>query len=165
MICYVPAETKPGEPRAALTPATTQALTRLGFTVHAQAGLGRASLYADADYAAAGATLVEDHAAALGAADLVLRVRKPALEEIAQLKRGAWHVSFFDPFNEPEWTAAFVAAGVSAVSLEMVPRTTLAQKMDAQSSQASLAGYAAVIQAAARLRMALPMMMTPAGTL
>lgn len=164
MICYVPCETKPGEPRAALTPATAQALGTLGFAVHAQAGLGRQSHFADEEYTRAGATIVSDHAAALAAADVVLRVRKPALAEIAQLKRGALHVSFLDPFNEPEWTAAFAAAGVSAVSLEMVPRTTLAQKMDAQSSQASLAGYASVIQAAARLRLALPMMMTPAGT-
>lgn len=75
------------------------------------------------------------------------------------------HLSFLDPFNEPELIAAFAAAGVSAVSMEMIPRTTLAQKMDALSSQASLAGYAAVVQAAARLRLALPMMMTPAGTI
>ncbi len=165
MICYVPVESALAEPRAALTPATTQALVKLGFTVQAAPGLGRASHYADEDYTKAGATLVSDHAAALAAADIVLRVRKPSATDVARMKRGAVHLSFLDPFNEKELLAAFAAAGVSAVSLEMIPRTTLAQKMDALSSQASLAGYAAVIEAAQRLRMALPMMMTPAGTI
>ncbi len=165
MICYVPAESAPAEPRAALTPATAQALVKLGLTVQAAPGLGRASHYADDDYTKAGVTLVSDHAAALAAADIVLRVRKPPAADVARMKRGAVHLSFLDPFNEKELLAAFAAAGVSAVSLEMIPRTTLAQKMDALSSQASLAGYAAVIEAAQRLRMALPMMMTPAGTI
>ncbi|MDP1579096.1 MAG: NAD(P) transhydrogenase subunit alpha [Candidatus Didemnitutus sp.] len=165
MICYVPAEKLPREPRAALTPATAQALVKLGLAVQVQPGLGRASHYADADYVAAGATLAPDHAAALATADLVFRVSKPSPEDVSRLKRGALHVSFLDPFNEAALLAAFAQAGVSAVSLEMIPRTTLAQKMDALSSQASLAGYAAVIQAAARLQLALPMMMTPAGTI
>lgn len=165
MICYVPAENAGRETRAALTPATAQALGKLGLELHAQAGLGRASNYPDADYTAAGVTLTNNDAAELAAADIVLRVRKPSLDEIRHMKRGALHVSFLDPFNEPDLIAAFAAAGVSAVSLEMIPRTTLAQKMDALSSQASLAGYAAVIEAAQRLQMALPMMMTPAGTI
>ena len=165
MICYVPAETAQAETRAALTPATTEALVRQGLTVHAQRGLGRASLYLDEHYAAAGAVLVEDHVAALRTADVVLRVRKPAAEDVRAMKRGALHLSFLDPFNEAGLLAEFAGAGVSAVSLEMIPRTTLAQKMDALSSQASLAGYAAVIEAARALPMALPMMMTPAGTI
>ena len=165
MICYVPAEIAPGEARAAMTPATAQALVKLGLTVRTVNGVGRASDYADADYARAGVSFADDPAGALAEADLVLRVRKPPLDEVARMKRGAVNLSFLDPFNEPALIAALAAAGVSAVSLEMIPRTTLAQKMDALSSQASLAGYAAVIQAAARLNMALPMMMTPAGTL
>jgi len=165
MICYVPAETTPGESRTALTPATAAALTKLGLELQAQPGLGRASFYADAAYAQAGVTLVTDPAAALAQADLVLRVRKPAREEVGRMKAGAWHLSFLDPFNERDLIDAFAAAKVSAASLEMIPRTTLAQKMDALSSQASLAGYAAVIHAAQRLQMALPMMMTPAGTI
>lgn len=165
MNCYVTAETTPGEMRTALTPVTAAALVKLGLTVQAQPGLGRKSHYADGDYEKAGVTFVSDHAAALAGADLVLRVRKPPAEDIARMKRGAWHLSFLDPFNERGLLDAFVAAGVSAASLEMIPRTTLAQKMDALSSQASLAGYAAVIEAAQRLGMALPMMMTPAGTI
>lgn len=165
MNCYVTAETTPGEMRTALTPVTAAALVKLGLTVQVQPGLGRKSHYADGDYEKAGVTFVSDHAAALAGADLVLRVRKPPAEDIARMKRGAWHLSFLDPFNERGLLDAFVAAGVSAASLEMIPRTTLAQKMDALSSQASLAGYAAVIEAAQRLGMALPMMMTPAGTI
>ena len=165
MNCYVPAESAPAEPRAALTPATAQILVKLGITVQAAPGLGRASHYSDEDYIKAGVILVSDHAAALASADLVLRVRKPPVADVARMQRGALHLSFLDPFNEKELLAAFAAAGVSAVSLEMIPRTTQAQKMDALSSQASLAGYSAVIEAAQRLRMALPMMMTPAGTI
>lgn len=165
MICYVPIETVPGEARVALIPATGQALVKAGLTVQSVPGVGRASLFADADYTAAGVSLVSDHARALAEADLVMRVRKPPLEDVARMKRGAVSISFLDPFSESGLIAAMATAGLSAVSLEMIPRTTLAQKMDALSSQASLAGYAAVIHAAARLRMALPMMMTPAGTI
>jgi NAD(P) transhydrogenase subunit alpha len=165
MICYVPAETAPGELRAALTPTTAAALVKLGLTVQAQSGLGAASRYGDDEYREAGVELVSDPAAALAAADLVLRVQKPSSEDVTALKPGALHLSFLDPFNEGELLNQFASAKISAVSLEMIPRTTLAQKMDALSSQASLAGYAAVIQAAARVRSALPMMMTPAGTI
>ena len=165
MICYVPAERAAGELRAALTPTTTAVLVKLGLEVRTDAGVGTASRYADADYIAAGASLVTDPSTALAQADLVLRVRKPSLADIASLKPGAIHLSFLDPFNEKDLLQAFAAARTSAVSLEMIPRTTLAQKMDALSSQASLAGYAAVVQAAARVRSALPMMMTPAGTI
>lgn len=165
MICYVPAETLHTETRAALTPTTTAALVALGITVQAQRGLGRRSSYVDNDYASAGAVLIDDHATALSAADIVLRVRKPPTDDVRKMKQGALHLSFLDPFNEKESLEAFAAAGASAVSLEMIPRTTLAQKMDALSSQASLAGYAAVIEAARALPMALPMMMTPAGTI
>lgn len=165
MHCYVPAETTPGESRAALSPASAAGLVKLGLKVHAQPGLGRQAHYPDAAYREAGVVLVDDHGAALASAELVLRVRRPAVPEVTRMRRGAWHLSFLDPFNERELIGAFAGAGVSAVSLEMIPRTTLAQKMDALSSQASLAGYAAVVEAAQRLQMALPMMMTPAGTI
>jgi NAD(P) transhydrogenase subunit alpha len=165
MICYVAAETAHGDVRVPLTPVTAAALSKLGLEVHAHPGLGRTSFYADEEYLAAGVALSGEHASLLHQADLVLRVRKPSLTDVGRMKRGAVHLSFLDPFHERELIAAFVHAGVSAVSIEMIPRTTLAQKMDALSSQASLAGYAAVIQAAARLRLALPMMMTPAGTI
>ncbi len=169
MLCFVPAETASGETRAALSPASAQALVKLGLTVEAQPGLGLASHYSDEAYRAAGVSIVENSAtalhAALARADIVLRVRKPSADAIRAMKPGTVHLSFLDPFNEPALLSAFATAKVSAVSLEMIPRTTLAQKMDALSSQASLAGYAAVLHASARLGQIMPMMMTPAGTL
>jgi len=165
MLCYIPADSHSGEVRAALTPATAAGFVKLGLTVQAHAGLGAASGYSDTEYQAAGVTLVSQHASALAGADVVLRVRKPPPHDVSAMKRGAVHLSFLDPFNEPDLVTRFAEASISSVSLELIPRTTLAQKMDALSSQASLAGYAAVIQSAARLRRALPMMMTPAGTI
>lgn len=165
MICYVPSENPEIEPRAALTPSTAKALVQLGLQVRFAPGLGRPSGYADADYTAAGAAAGESHGVELARADLVLRVRKPEPGDVAAMKRSAIAVGFLDPFADLELLTIFAAAGVSAVSLELIPRTTLAQKMDALSSQASLAGYTATLQAAARLRKILPMMMTPAGTI
>jgi NAD(P) transhydrogenase subunit alpha len=101
----------------------------------------------------------------LGSADILLRVSKPALEDISKIKRGAIHISYLDPYNEAALVDAMTEQGVSAISMEMIPRTTRAQKMDALSSQANLAGYAMVMLAASKLDRILPMMMTPAGTL
>ena len=165
MKLFVPKETRPGETRTALIPANAEKLVALGLTVEVTAGLGAQSHYADKEFTEAGATIVTDSHAALGSADIVLRVSKPGLNDISALKKGALHVSFLDPFNESELLKAFAEAGVSAVSMEMMPRTTIAQKMDALSSQANLAGYYAVIMAAERMTSILPMMMTPAGTI
>lgn len=165
MKIFVPKETDPVETRAALDPVSVKKLVGLGAEVAVEAGAGARADYPDADYAAAGATVTPDRAASLAGADAVLRVRKPGPEEIARQKPGALHISFLDPFNEPALIQAFAAQGVTAISLEMIPRSTLAQKMDAISSQANLAGYAAVILAAGRMKTILPMMMTPAGTI
>jgi NAD(P) transhydrogenase subunit alpha len=164
MLVFVPKEAA-GEPRAALTPAAAEKLVKLGATVEVEAGLGAAIRAADSDYVKAGAIPVDDRRGALARADAVLRIRKPPLDEIALLKKGALHISLLDPFRETDLVAALAAAGTSAISLEMIPRTTLAQKMDVLSSQASLAGYEAVVVAAERLDKILPMMMTPAGTI
>ncbi len=165
MIVFAPRETDPRETRAPLTPDTAKKLVELGFTVRVESGTGARCDHPDPQYREAGAEVVNDRAAASGEADFVLRVRRPEEGEIAGLKRGAVHISFLDPFNEPATLAAMAAAGVTAVSLEMIPRTTLAQKMDALSSQANIAGYTAVTYAADRLNKILPMMMTPAGTI
>jgi NAD(P) transhydrogenase subunit alpha len=162
-LCYAPCETHPGETRCALTPESAAALVKLGFAVRFEPGLGRGAGHLDEAYFAAGAQAGDGDT--LAAADLVLRIRKPSADSIGKMKPGAVHLSLLDPFNERALIERFAAAGVAAVSLELVPRTTLAQKMDVLSSQASLAGYAAVVHAAARLPLALPMMMTPAGTL
>ncbi|MCP5179298.1 MAG: Re/Si-specific NAD(P)(+) transhydrogenase subunit alpha [Pseudomonadales bacterium] len=157
-------ETLTGELRAALTPQNAKKLQSKGIDIVIESGLGLASGYADADYTAVGAT-VGDRAAILAGSDVVMRVRKPSTEDIAALKSGAVHVSFLDPFNERSLVEAMAAKGVTAISMEMIPRTTRAQKMDALSSQANLVGYVMVIQAAYHSPKIFPMMMTPAGTI
>ncbi|MDA1299598.1 MAG: Re/Si-specific NAD(P)(+) transhydrogenase subunit alpha [Proteobacteria bacterium] len=161
----VPAETWANERRVALIPDSVKKLCGQGLSVTVQSGLGQHSGFTDDDYEAAGATVSADRNAVLSGGDIVLRVRKPSLEEIGQLKSGAIHISYLDPYNEKELIDALASRGATAISMEMIPRTTRAQKMDALSSQANLAGYVMVIAAAQRLNRILPMMMTPAGTL
>lgn len=154
-----------GEPRAAMIPANVAKLVKLGAQVQVETGTGSAAGLTDNDFTKAGAAVVADRAALLSGADMVLRVRKPSADEVGQLKSGCVHVSFLDPFNEKELVRRLAERGVSAISLELIPRTTRAQKMDALSSQANLAGYAAVILAAEQSNKIFPMMMTPAGTI
>jgi NAD(P) transhydrogenase subunit alpha len=135
----------------------------MSFTV--ESGLGLPCNYADETYEEAGATVSRDRLGSLETADVVLRLRKPPFEELTRLKRGCIHVSFLDPFHESELIREMVKCGVTGISMEMIPRTTLAQKMDALSSQANLAGYVAVIVGAERIDKVFPMMMTPAGTI
>ncbi len=158
-------ETHPGETRAPMVPATVERLAKLGAEVVVESGLGLTCRFEDASYAAAGATVSSDREAMLRAADMILRLRKPPLAEVGLMRRGSIHVSYLDPFNELELVQALTTAGISAVSLEMLPRTTLAQKMDVLSSQANLAGYVSVLLAASHLDKILPMMTTPAGTI
>jgi NAD(P) transhydrogenase subunit alpha len=161
----VPAETSANEKRVAIIPDSVKKLTKAGLTVQVESGLGNHAGFSDELYTEAGASVVTDRAGMLAAADIVLRVRKPAMEEVSGLRKGAIHVSYLDPYNETELVDAMAAQGVSAISMEMIPRTTRAQKMDALSSQANLAGYVMVTLAANKLDRILPMMMTPAGTL
>jgi len=165
MLLFVPKETDPIETRVALVPESVRKLAGVGIEIAVESGLGVTSGHADEAYTEAGATVRTDRAAALAEADIVARVRKPPHEEAASLKQGAVHVSFLDPFHERALVESLAQAGVSAISMEMIPRTTRAQKMDALSSQANLAGYYAVILGAERLAKILPMMMTPAGTI
>jgi NAD(P) transhydrogenase subunit alpha len=161
----VPSETHAQEKRVALIPEAVKKLVQTGFAVNVESGLGIRSGFSDADYEAAGATLVNDRAQLFGSGDIVLRVRKPQMDEVTLLKKGSLHISYLDPYNEHGLVDALKDQGVSAISMEMIPRTTRAQKMDALSSQANLAGYAMVLLAASKLDRILPMMMTPAGTL
>ena len=162
---FAPKETDPRETRTSLVPDTVKRLVQLGAKVFVESGAGALAQVDDAAFEAAGAQISKDRSASLAAADIVFRVRKPPSNEVSLLKKGSIHASFLDPFNEKPLIDALAKQGVTAVSLEMMPRTTLAQKMDALSSQASLAGYQAVLLAADRLNKILPMMMTPAGTL
>ena len=165
MLIAIPKETAPGELRAAIIPDTVKKLVRMGAEVSLEAGAGKGAGFSDGDYETAGASIASDKATLLGAADVVLRVRKPELSDVELLKPGSIHVSFLDPFNEHAIIDALKAKNISAISMEMIPRSTRSQKMDALSSQANLAGYVMVMQAANYLPSILPMMMTPAGTL
>jgi NAD(P) transhydrogenase subunit alpha len=160
----VPKETWPGELRTALVPLNAKKLIGKGFSITIESGAGVAAGFTDAAYEEVGAAVSGDRAIILGA-DVVLRVRKPDQSEVGQLKAGAISVSFLDPFNEQGLVESMATQGVTAISMEMIPRTTRAQKMDALSSQANLAGYVTVIQAAFHCPKIFPMMMTPAGTI
>jgi NAD(P) transhydrogenase subunit alpha len=161
----VPKETWPGELRAALVPAGVKKLVSLGCAVTVERGVGTGSRIPDDEYRAAGADIVADGVTAVSAADVVVRVRKPTRDDVATLKKGTVHISFLDPFNEHVLVADMAANGITGISMEMIPRSTRAQKMDALSSQANLAGYVTVILAALYSPKILPMMMTPAGTI
>ncbi len=165
MKIFAPKENDPIETRAALDPVAVKKLSDLGADVWVEAGIGGSCDHPDSAYEEAGATITADRVGSLGSSDIVTRIRKPSVEEVAMLKPGAIHISFLDPFNEKELIGKFAEQRTTAISLEMVPRTTLAQKMDAISSQANLAGYVGVIVAADRLNGIFPMMMTPAGTI
>ena len=158
-------ETHPGENRVAVIPDTVKKLVKLGAELTVEATLGQGAGFADEAYAEAGATIASNRNDILAKSDILLRIRKPESDEVGQIKQGCIHISYLDPFNEGELVDALAKQGVSAVSMEMIPRTTLSQKMDALSSQANLAGYVAVMMAANRLDRLLPMMMTPAGTI
>ncbi len=161
----IPKETYPGEQRAVVTPGDVARFVKLGATVVVESGLGAGIRATDADYEKAGATVSTDRKAILGGNDIVLRLRKPDPADIDLLRPGCIHISYLDPFNEKALLAKLAEKGVSAISMEMIPRTTRAQKMDSLSSQASLAGYVAVVLAAERADRTLPMMTTPAGTI
>jgi len=157
----VTTEIDPGEPRVAATPETVKKLIGLGAEVAVEPGAGVKSGILDADYAAAGATVTGD---AAKNADIVLKVRRPSANELAGYKKGAVVVAIMDPYGNEAALKQMADAGVVAFAMELMPRITRAQSMDVLSSQANLAGYRAVIDAAEEYGRALPMMMTAAGT-
>ena len=154
-------ERDPAEPRVAATAETVKKMKGLGVDVDVEPGAGIKSGILDADYTAAGATVTDD---ALKDADIILKVRRPDEAELAGYKRGAIVIAIMDPYGNDAALAAMARAGVTAFAMELMPRITRAQAMDVLSSQANLAGYAAVIDAAAEFGRAMPMMMTAAGT-
>ena len=162
MLIGVPTETAPAETRVAASPETVKKFVGLGARVAVERGAGVQAGMVDSDYEAAGAHVVSA-SEALGA-DLVLKVRRPSEPEIAQLKSGALVVAIMDPYEHRAAIEAMARAGVVTCAMELLPRITRAQVMDVLSSQANLAGYRAVIDATAEYGRALPMMMTPAGT-
>jgi NAD(P) transhydrogenase subunit alpha len=165
MVIGIPKETHPGEQRIAFIPSSVDRLVKKGAQVIIEAGLGASIGIADEEYKKAGASVANNRQILLSSSNIILRLRKPPVEEISLLKKGSIHISFLDPFNEKALVQALAQNQISAFSMEMVPRTTRAQKMDALSSQANLAGYVAVVLAAERLPKIFPMLMTPAGTI
>jgi NAD(P) transhydrogenase subunit alpha len=150
------------EPRVAATPDTVKKFVALGVEVAIEPGAGVKSGLLDADYAAAGAVVSAD---ALKDADVVIKVKRPEAAELSRYKKGALVIAIMDPYGNEAALQAMAAAGVSGFAMELMPRITRAQVMDVLSSQANLAGYRAVIEAAEAFGRAFPMMMTAAGTI
>jgi NAD(P) transhydrogenase subunit alpha len=160
-LIFVPRETEPGESRVAATPETVKGYTKLGLEFAVESGAGLASGFRDEDYQAAGARI----GGSLGEADLVLMVRTPQPSAISAMKRGAVLASGLVPSGQADAIRALRDAGVTSFGMELIPRITRAQKMDVLSSQATCAGYQAVLMAAASLPRFFPLLMTAAGTI
>jgi NAD(P) transhydrogenase subunit alpha len=164
MITIAVTAEREGEPRVAVSPETVKKLTALGCTVRVESGAGAGARFADAALQAQGATIAGSAAEALNGADILLKVRRPSAEEVGALKPGAIVAAMLAPYDDRAGLDALVATGASLMAMEFMPRISRAQSMDVLSSQANLAGYKAVVNAAAYFTQALPMMMTAAGT-
>lgn len=156
-------EKDPRETRVALIPDDIKKLGFMGFEFLVVSGAGIKSGFSDESYISAGAKIIAKEEDGYESSEIIVRIMKP--ESVQGIKKDTLHLSYMDPFNESRLLNEFAESGIQAVSLEMIPRSTLAQKMDVQSSQTSLAGYVAVLNAAAKLPKILPMMVTPAGTI
>jgi H+-translocating NAD(P) transhydrogenase subunit alpha len=152
------------ETRVAATPETVKRLIGLGLTIAIEAGAGGQASFPDQEYASAGAEIIPDDATALTGADIVFAVQMPLAEQIARISRGSLLICTANVFAEPDVVSKLAEAGIDCVAMELLPRITRAQAMDVLSSQANLAGYRAVIEAAAAFQRGFPMMMTAAGT-
>jgi len=152
------------EQRVALLPAAAKKLIEKGAEIMIESGLADHLHIADEEYRIVGVS-VADRTAILRQSEILIHVRPPLSADVQRMTEGVIHISFLDPFQKTDTLKSLADAGVTAISMEMIPRSTIAQKMDALSSQASLAGYYAVILAAERINKVLPMMTTPAGTI
>ena len=165
MLIAVPKGKHPGERRVPLVPNDVAKLVAMNAEIEVEAGMGESAAYKDDAYRDKGASIVSDRKELLHKADIVLGLRPPEEHDLELLKEGTIYISLMDPFFKLDLVKKFAKHNLSAFCMEMIPRTTKAQKMDALSSQANLGGYVAVVLAAERLDMVFPMMMTPAGTL
>ena len=160
----VPANATDVERRCAATPSTVEKYISAGATVSVEQGAGTLAGFSDEAYRTVGATVLSDRQQLVSTADILLYVNRPSDADIENIKHGALVIGHLDPFFQQPLIEKLVAKGVTAISVEMIPRTTRSQKMDALSSQSNLAGYVMVMNAASELDSILPMMMTPAGT-
>jgi NAD(P) transhydrogenase subunit alpha len=165
MIIAIPKERQDGETRVAASPETVKKLKSLGLDIVIEAGAGATTRVPDAEFEAMGAKIAPDAASTLKDADIILKVRAPTSDEIALCKRGAILAALLSPATEKDAIAKLAEAGIDAFAMEFLPRISRAQTMDVLSSQANLAGYKAVVDAAAAFGRAMPMMMTAAGTI
>lgn len=165
MIAAVLKETTAGENRVSATPQTVKELIKSGLTVRVQTGAGDASHYPDQDYQNAGAEICADAAATSANANIILKVASPTLEEMDLIPNGSAFVSLFQTTRELEQVKALTNKNITGFSMHLIPRTTLAQSMDALSSQANIAGYKSVLIGAAHLPVYMPLLMTAAGTI
>jgi len=157
-------ERRENEPRVAASPDTVKKFVSLGLDVTVEAGAGAGANFSDEEFAEAGAKIATSGQDAFGDADLIFKVQRPTDEEIGWMKRGAKVAAIMSPHNDPETVKKCAEAGLEVFAMEFMPRITRAQSMDVLSSQSNLAGYKAVIDAAAEFNRAFPMMMTAAGT-
>ncbi len=158
-------ESRAGERRVALVPGLVREYSKRGWEVRIQAGAGTRASFSDRNFQKAGATVVPDRDSVLTGADVVLKVLPPSMEEVAALPPGSALVSHLNPLGPPELIAALAARNVTAFAVELIPRITRAQKMDVLSSQATVAGYKAVLAGADAMTRFLPMLTTAAGTI
>ena len=165
MIIAIPKENIPGENRVAVNPANVKELIKAGLSVKVESGAGRGSHILDQNYKDAGATIVEDQAELLQNADIVLKVNHPIKNEADMLKDNSIFVSLFQTTKETEAVKKLVSKKITGFSMHLIPRTTLAQKMDALSSQSNISGYKAVLTGSTHLGVYMPLLMTAAGTI
>ena len=165
MIIAIPKENIPGENRVAVNPANVKELIKAGLSVNVESGAGGGSHISDQNYKDAGATIVEDQAELLRNADIVLKVNHPIENEVEMLKKNSIFVSLFQTTKETEAVQKLVSKKITGFSMHLIPRTTLAQKMDALSSQSNISGYKAVLTGSTHLGVYMPLLMTAAGTI
>lgn len=164
MIIGVPKEMQAGENRVSLVPETAAKLVKAGFTVRVERGAGAKAFFNDSDYEKAGAVIAPSAEDVFSSSEIIVKVGVPSADEIGRLKQNSVYVSFLNPLAEPSLSAELAKRGVTAFSMELIPRTSRAQSMDALSSQANIGGYKAVLTATMALGKYFPMLTTAAGT-
>lgn len=153
------------ETRISVTPSIVEKFVKLGFSFHVESGLGLHLSIKDTDFEKAGAQIFKDRKTMLSSTDILLCLSPPSVEDVTSMKEKSFVIGFLDPFTKKDLLKTLQQKHITSISMELMPRTTIAQKMDALSSQANLAGYCAVILACEKIDKVLPMMTTPAGTL
>jgi NAD(P) transhydrogenase subunit alpha len=165
MIIAVPRETDTNEARVSTTPHSAAELIQAGYTVRIESGAGENSFFSDNDYQNVDVEIISSKEELFNEADIIIKVTPPSKEEISLMAKGTVCISFFQPTIDTEKVMAMSEAGVTGMSMHLVPRTTLAQKMDALSSQANIAGYKSVLMGSVHLGVYMPLLMTAAGTI